>query len=291
MSSFEELSRDVARVVERAARSVVGVRGRWRGPSSGVAVAADRVVTADHVLEEDEGIRVELPEGTVAAEILGRDAATDLALLRVEGALSPVAWADAGGLATGELALVVARPSGAVRAQLTCLEAVGPAWRTPLGGSIDRRLLAPAEVFLGYSGSLLANARGEGIGLNTTGIRRGPGVVPAETLARVVGLLAEHGEVPRAYLGVAVHPVAPASGAARAGLVVLSVAAGSPAEAAGIAVGDLLLALRARPVGSPHALLGLLDAEQVGAELPIEVLRGGEARTLTVVLGRRGREG
>jgi S1-C subfamily serine protease len=277
-----------------AERSVVRVDGR-RAPASGVVWAEGVVVTSAHALERDE-VEVGLPGGrTVRAEVAGRDPSTDLAALRADtGGAPPPAWGDAGALRPGHLLLAVTRPGRAPRVGLGAVARVADEWRAPAGGRVDRYVEADLALHPGLSGGLAVEASGLAAGMLCAGLLRGtPLVVPHPTLARVVGRLLSAGAVRRGYLGVATFPVrlpAPlADRAAQTGaLLVSGVEPGSPAERAGLLLGDAILSLDGRAVASAGDLLPLLDEERIGRTVPVRLVRAGEVRDAAVEVGARG---
>lgn len=290
------LSRRTAALFAERAHHVVRVEGRRRGPASGVVWSSDGlVVTAHHVLERDEELEVGLPSGeTVAAELVGRDPSTDLALLRVSAAgLAPAPWGDETP-AAGELVLALSRPGRSPRASLGAVARTAGEFRAAGGGRVDRWLEVSVDVAPGLSGSLVVGASGGPVGIASAGLVRGAVlVVPPPTLRRVAGALLAHGAVRRGFLGVTTLPVRlPPATAARAGqdaaLLVSAVEPGSPADRAGLLLGDALLALGGAPVAHAGDLLPLLEEERIGQALPVRLVRAGEVRELPVTVGVRG---
>jgi serine protease DegQ len=294
--TLREISERLADVVEAAARSVVRVEGR-RGPAAtGVAFAPDVVVTAHHVLDWDEDLVVGLPDGSTAeAQVVGRDTGTDLAALRVKGpALAPPGWSEPEGARAGHLVLALSRPGSRLRASLGIVSSKGGPWRTHAGGRLEHDLRVDLALHPGFSGSLVVDGAGRALGLATAGLVRGVGVVvPAAAVQRVTGSLLAHGHVRRGFLGVGLQPVPlPSSLEAvagqPAGLVVVGVEPGGPAERAGVVLGDVLIALDGQPLRHPGDLLPLLEEERIGAEAGLRLLRGGESRELRITIGVRG---
>jgi S1-C subfamily serine protease len=291
-----ELSDRLAGIVESSGRSVVRVLGRRRSGSSGIVWAPDVVVTAHHTLERDEDIQVGLPDGqTATASLVGRDPTTDLAVLRLSGgALSPVAWSDDGATKVGHLVLCLSRPGRTVRASLGIVSVLGESWRTPSGGRLERYLQTDVALHAGFSGSLLVDLAGRGLGLNTAGLLRGLSTaVPAATLRRVVTSVLSHGQVRRGFLGVGSFPVQlPADLARSAGqpsaLLLVSVQPDGPAAQAGLLLGDALLGLEGTPVSQVGDLLPFLEEDRVGRELTARILRAGQVQEVRIVVGTRG---
>jgi S1-C subfamily serine protease len=286
----------VQALVERAAPHVVRVEGRGRSASSGVAFSSDGLVVATHhSLDRDEEIAVGLPSGeTSSADVLGRDPTTDLAVLRVKGGgLAPVEWGDAP-LAAGALVVAVSRPGRSPRAELGLVARAAGEWRPPTGGKLERYLETTLELRPGLSGALVLSAAGTPAGIATSGLVRGAALVlDAGTLRRVVKSLLAHGEIRRGYLGLASLPVPlPPSLRERTGeevaLLVTRVEAGSPAERAGLLLGDAILSFGGETLQDPGELLAFLTEDRIGDALPLRILRAGEVRELSVTVGARG---
>jgi S1-C subfamily serine protease len=290
-----DLSVAAAAAVEAAGKSVLRVEGRRRGPSSGIAWSADGViVAAHHNVEWDEDIAVGLPDGSaVRANVVGRDASTDVVVLRaaVNGLVVPD-WA-AETPKVGHLALTLTRPGRTVRASLGIVHALGDEWRTPAGGRVDRYLQTDIGLQPGFSGSLLADLGGRALGMNNAGLVRGTSLaLPPVTLRRVVEALVAHGQVRRGFLGIGTIPVRlPAalekSVGQRAGLLVTSVAEESGAGRAGLLLGDVIVAVEGKGVSSPGDLLPFLEEDRIGQSLSVRTVRAGETRDAAVTVGAR----
>ena len=286
-STLAQLSDDLAAVVEAVAPSVVRVEARRRGNASGVAWSADGLVLAsDHTVQRDDDLRVGLPSGEVVpAELVGRDPSTDLALLRTGAALTPPTWAEAETVAVGHLVLSVGRHDDDAQTALGVVEQRGGAWRTGAGGRVDAFVHTGLRVYPGFSGSAVADARGRVVGLGTSWFgRRAALAVPVGTLRRVTEALAEHGHVPRGFLGVATQPVHLRGEGG--GLLVVDLTEGGPAEAAGLLVGDVIVGVAGEPVSGPHHLVATL-ADAAGQTRTLDVVRGGERRSVEVEVAAR----
>ena len=293
-----ELSNALAAVTERAAAHTVAVHTGPRGSSSGVIWRASIIVTAEHALRSDEEISVTLPDlRVVAASLVGRDATTDLAVLKCAEATSPLpALGDATALSAGHLTLVVGRTraSGPVAA----LGAVGlaVAERRHWGGttlSPYLRLdvgLQPTAV-----GGAVVDVRGGIIGIATPKFARfGAIAIPVAVVNRVVDVLLSKGHVPRGYLGVGLQPVRlpaqvlqTAQRKGKTATIVLDVAQDSPAHKAGILIGDLLLSLDGQEVLHSSDVHSILGSESIGKTLAVRLLRGGEIREVRVGVTER----
>lgn len=290
MGLLGPLSDALAATVEAASPSVVRVEARRRGNASGIAWSPDGlVVTAHHAVQREQDLRIGLPSGeVVAARLVGRDAGTDVAVLKADAALAPPAWAEAEGLAVGHLVLSVGRHDRRAQASLGVVAQKDDGWRTPTGGKVDTFLQTDIGAYPGFSGSALVDARGRVAGMNTSWfLRRASLTIPAQTLRRVVAALAEHGRVRRGYLGVTTNQVRLPDGAPQTtGLLVFDVEDGSPAARAGVLVGDVIVGLGAEPVREHADLIAGL-AEAAGKGLALRVWRGGQERTLDIEVGER----
>lgn len=297
MSVLSDLSNALASATENAGAGVVRVEARPRLAASGIVWSADGViVTAHHVVEQEDNIAIGLPDGkTTTAKLVGRDPTTDLAVLRAQSTnLTTRTWADPGSLKVGHLVLALGRPEQKVMATLGIVSALGDAWRTPAGGRLDRYLQTDVVMYPGFSGGPLVDANGQFIGLNTSALLRGVSLtVPVTTLRSVVETLLTKGHISRGYLGVGAQPVRLPEALAKqlnqeTGLLAVSVEPGGPAEKAGLFMGDTLVTLGEQPIRHLDDLLAALSGDRVGATVPARVVRGGQLRDLSVVIGERG---
>jgi S1-C subfamily serine protease len=294
-STSAALSDLAAAAVEAGGPHVVRVDARRRSASGVVWSADGLVVTADHAVHRDEGIIVGLAGGeSVPATLVGRDPSTDIALLRVQTpGLGAAAWRAADGAKVGHVVLALGRPGRTIRATLGILSALGGAWRTPAGGQVDSYIETDAMPLPGFSGGALVDTAGRILGIHTTGLVRGAVVaVPTATVRRVVDALSAHGRIRRGFLGIATHavPLPPALRqqlGQRTGLLVFSIEPDGPAAQAGVVFGDTIVALGDQPVRRVDDLWGLLGEGQIGAPVPLKVVRAGEVRDLSVVPGER----
>jgi S1-C subfamily serine protease len=287
--NLAQMSETIADVVESLGPSLVRIEAGHAWNATGTVWSDDGLVlTTDHVVERDENVELGLPDGSMGkASVVGRDRGTDLCLLRTDArGLAPAAFRTLEGLRVGNLVVAVARPGRTVRATFGVVSALGKEpFRTQTGGPIDAYLESDAAVPPGFSGGLLVDLAGAALGLVTRGLgRRAPLTVPSATLERVVGELVAHGRVRRGYLGVGVHRVriqAAHEGVAGqpTGVLVHGVEPGSPADKAGILVGDVLLGVDGAPVSSPWELAGAL-MDKVDREIVVRLLRAGRIHDL-----------
>jgi S1-C subfamily serine protease len=295
---LQNLSEALGATVETVGQGVVQVNARRRMPASGIVWSADGViVTAHHVVQRDDNLTVGLPDGrSVAASLVGRDPSTDVAVLRAEvsGLVAP-AWAEFDGqsVKVGHLALALGRPGKTVQATLGIVSALGESWRTPAGGQVDHYLQTDVVMYPGFSGGPLVSAVGTVLGVTTSALLRGVSLaVPTPTVRRVVETLLSHGKVKRGYLGVSTQPVRlPAALATQlaqeTGLLLVAVEPASPAEQAGLLLGDTIVGIEGEPVGQHDDLLTALSPDRVGQTISIKIIRSGQVQESTVTVGER----
>lgn len=298
-SALETLSDDLAAAVEQAGRSVVALHARRRIPASGVVWRHGLVVATDHTIQKDDDVRVALADGGEArASVVGRDASTDLCLLRLaEPATAEPATIRRTPLRVGQIALALGRPGPAISASLGVVSAVSPEWRTWRGGKLDQFVRLDVAIYDGFSGGPIVDASGGVLGIGTSGLARALALaIPATTVDRVVDQLVAGGRVRPGFLGVGTQPVrltealrqraATAGTAAPEGaLMIVAVEPGAPADRAGLLLGDLLVALDDQPTADPRDVLAALGPDTVGKVLRATILRGGEPTTIPLTVG------
>jgi S1-C subfamily serine protease len=298
MSDLSTVSNQLADAVQAAGAWTVRVQARRGPPASGIALAADLILTADHVVDpaREDSIKIGLPDGSeVGGSVVGRDPATDLAILRIaSGSLTP-AKAAAGEPRTGSLALVVGRPGAEPNASLGLITGLAGPARTRRGGMLERFIQVDAVMYPGFSGGPLVDADGAVLGMITSGLGfGGPAVaIPWALASQLAETIGKHGKVPRGYLGVGSQPVSlspqakEVTGGQERGLLVVQVAEGGPAAAAGFLQGDILVRLDGSAVTNADDLQGLLGPNRVGSSVNASVVRGGELRDLSLTVGTR----
>jgi S1-C subfamily serine protease len=294
MSALTDLSAELAAAVETAARSVVSIDARPRATSSGIIWKPGVIVTVEHAIRRTDEIRITLPDGRAAgATLAGRDGSTDIAVLKYDGdGIAPGRAAAKG--KPGNIALAVGRTQHGPTATMGVISAVNEGWRTWRGGLIDRFIRLDLELYASLSGAPVVDSSGGFVGMATAGLSRTAAIaIPPETLERVASELLAKGRVSRGYLGIGLQPVAlPADLSkklqlGRAGVIVLSVEPGGPADNAGLVIGDVLLSIAGRSVADLGDVQSALGADSVGRTAPVELLRGGERKTVEVTIGER----
>jgi S1-C subfamily serine protease len=287
------LSIAMADAVEKAGTATVLVNARRRIPASGIALKKDFILTANHVVEVDEGIQVLLPDGTEAeAKLVGRDPGSDLALLKLEKGEAAPAETN-GEPRIGELVLALGRPTtGGIQASLGIVSAMGGAIRTRRGGLVEGHIRTDAIPYPGFSGGPLVDADGKVIGINTSGLGHGNSLaIPIEVAKKIADQLEKHGSIKRGFLGIRSQQVdVPEKALKReqaTGLLVIQMDEGGPATEAGILVGDIIVGINGEAVETHDELLAALTGDTVGNETPVEVLRGGKPETIKVKVAER----
>ena len=301
---FEEFFRRFGGEVPQG-DDVITQRGSSLG--SGFIISADGyIVTNNHVVAPTrdnavvEAITVTLNDGTeLPAEVVGRDTLSDLAVLRVRprGALPFVRFGDSRRVRVGDWVIAIGNPftlGGTVTAGI-----VSALHRNLNAGQYDRYIQTDAPINSGNSGGPMFDLNGNVIGINTalispTGGNVGIGfAIPAEQAAPIVEALRRGERVRRGYLGVSLQSltepgVAQALGIERnRGELIRAVTAGGPAARAGIQQGDVVLTVNNQPVTPEQSVSYLISTLPVGGRVPVEILRGGQRRTVTVVLAER----
>ncbi len=295
---WAKFSNEIAEVSAAAGKSVVAVQGT-RHASSGIVIAKDAVVAASHAVRRDDEITViTAPGQKFSARVNGRDPSTDLVVLRLHQPIeAPSArWASTSALRVGELVLALARTRrGHIVASSGILSGLisGP-MRTWRGGEIDQFIRPDLNMYAGFSGGPLVNSQGEFLGLNTAGLHRSGITVPSATVQRIAAELLEKGGIQRPYLGLAMQAAALPESlrtglnlTASEGLLVVHVEPGSPAEKAGILLGDVLIKLADEAVADTESAQRVLRAHKAGDAIAAGLVRGGAMVNATVKLEAR----
>jgi serine protease Do len=291
MSVIQELQNAVAGAAEAVGPSVVGL-GRGWGRGSGVVTAPGVVITNAHVLRGEE-VAVTFADGrTELGRVAGADADLDLAAIAVETGDAPaVAWDPErpGAVGLGEPVIALANPGGrGLRATFGQVSATGRSFRGPRGRRIGGSLEHTAPLPRGSSGGPLVDGEHRLLGLNS--IRLEGGLIlalPADAaMQRRAEALASGKATERPRLGIALAPARAARRmraavglSQREGLLVRGVQEGTPAAAAGVERGDLLVGVNGRPLSSVDELFDALEAAD---GIRLEIVRGEEERSVEV---------
>ena len=295
MGSLKELSNELAELVEKASKSVVRVDARRGRAGTGIVWDSGLILTANHVVEQEEDIEVVVDEKSAKATLVGRDPGTDLALLKVEGLAAPtMPRAKAADLKPGQIVIAIGRPSS-LKATFGTISSVSSPWRGWRGSEIEHLIQTNAPLYPGFSGGPLVDAEGRAVGLNSWVFGRGDGrAIAMDVAERVVESLRQHGRIKRPYLGIGTQEVPlPEPVKARAnqesGLLIVAVEPKSPADAAGLMQGDTVLALDGTVTKSLEDLYSGLRKTKVGATQTMRVVRAGELKDISVTVGEAAR--
>ena len=268
------------------------------GQGSGVIISSDgEVLTNNHVVAGAKTISVKLADGReLAAEVVGTDSNTDLALLRLFQAHDlPVArLGDSESVAVGEWVMAIGNPFG-LEATVTVGVLSGKG-RVIGAGPYDDFLQTDASINPGNSGGPLFNTQGEVIGINTAIVPGGQGIgfsIPIDLAKEVVRQLKKDGRVVRGFIGVGIQPLAPALKSAleipleTEGALVASILPGGPGEKAGLNVSDVIVAVNNERIHSDRDLLRKVAKLEIGADVPFTVVRGSTEETVFIPIVER----
>lgn len=302
---FSELSDAMANAAEKAGKYIVLVDARRRMPASGIAIAKDMILTAGHVVEKEEDIRILFSDGKeTKARLIGRDPGTDLAVLKLDpstgsgqaASASPVVAAK-NPARVGEFVLAVGRPSeSGIESSFGTVNKIGGPVRTGRGGMLEQYIKTDVVSYPGFSGGALINGEGEMLGINTSGFGMGGEAVtiPADLALKIADTLAKHGKIKRGFIGVKSQTVnLPAEAQSQlkreqeTGLLIVGVEKDSPAEKGGLIVGDILVGVAGEAVDHHDELFTRLSGDVVGKSTPMDILRGGKLQSVSLIVGER----
>jgi serine protease DegS len=274
-----------------------------RALGSGVIVdAAGHVITNEHVIAGAETIMLQLADSRVTqASIVGRDPDTDLAILRIrlkDAPVMPLGRSDH--LQVGDEVLAIGSPLGL--SQTVTHGIVSATGRGQLGvATFENFIQTDAAINEGNSGGALVNAGGELVGINTAVLAKNASAAGVEgigfaipvNLARgVMQEILDHGRVIRGWIGIVPEDVADEQaqqlGLARGGIVVANLYVGSPAAAAGVRPGDIVLAIDGKGTKSAQDTLGQIASRRPGAKLRLKLLRAQSELDVNIEVGERG---
>jgi S1-C subfamily serine protease len=298
---LDAYSKAVVRAADAVGPSVVNIEvlrknGERQGSGSGFVITPDGfVLTNSHVIHGAHRVEVSLADGRRPdAHVVGDDPDTDLAVVRIFAPqLRPVRLGESKNIHVGQLAIAIGNPYG-FQCTVTAgvVSALGRSFRAKTGRLIDDIIQTDAALNPGNSGGPLVNSRGEVIGVNTAVILPAQGIcfaIGIDTAKHVAAWLIKDGKIRRSYIGVGgqnvplhrrivrFHQLA-----APSGVLVISVATGSPAARTGLRDGDVIVEFNGRSIPSIDALHKSLTADQIGAESTLTLIRGTEKLTVGI---------
>ena len=298
----------IGEVYDRANASVVEITVTTQAPAEGpmgsgtaqaqgsgfVSDTSGHVITNAHVVEGAQSAKVRFADGkSYDATVVGVDASTDLAVLKVDApasALHPIQLADSSQVAVGDVVVAIGSPFGLENSVTAgIVSALGRSMQAPNGYTITGAIQTDAAINHGNSGGPLLDLDGKVVGVNAqieseSGGNDGVGfAIPSSTVASIVGQIVDGGAVEHAYLGVSVTE---ATGGT-AGAQLAQVRSGTPAANAGLQAGDVVTAVDGDTVASAAALQSAIDAKKPGDRVIVDYVRNGEHRSVTVTLATR----
>lgn len=290
---LQSFSDAVTELAGNVSPSVVRVNAGKRSGTGIVWSGEGFVVTADHVIGQAAAPTVVAADGQeLAAQVVGRAPFADVALLKVEAAgLVPIRQGDVSGIKVGQFVLALANASGwKPSATSGIITSHRRSMRGFWGVMVEDAVVSDAKLNPGYSGGPLVDASGRLLGMNVAYFAGRGVAVSVDSLKETVLRISKDGRVKKGYLGVVVEPVelpeelaeSPDVGQAE-GLLVRSVEPGSPAKAAGVAMGDIILKLGDSRATDAYELHRALTADVVGKQLSLKILRAERPGELRVI--------
>ena len=298
MASWNELSTEISQAIQAVGKSIVTVQPCAGRTSSGIILDERTIITTARSVADESSVQVwTSPDESATARLKGSDPSTDIALLQVEKKIGPAAsFIENPQAAVGQLVVAIGRTwRGNLVASAGILSGVMGEWHTFRGGKIDAFIRPDLTLYSGFSGGALISADQKILGMNTTSLRRGfPLTVPYATIKRVAAALAEKGYIPKPYLGLGLQPVRlPESLPQKLnltdemGALVVHVEPASPAEKAGVLLGDVLLRVDGQNFAGGTA--SVVRRLKPNHEAEISGTRGGQAFSASVLVGERPR--
>jgi putative serine protease PepD len=265
-----------------------------QGQGSGFVYDGDgHILTNAHVVEGSTSVSVKLWNGkTFAAQVVGTDASTDLAVLKVNAPVSqlfPLSLGDSSKLVVGDTVVAIGSPFGLEgTATSGIVSALHREMTSPNHFAIDNSIQTDAAINHGNSGGPLLDAQGEVVGITSqiesnSGNNEGVGfAIPSNTVSSIASQLISSGKAEHAFLGVVLR-----DSSAQAGAAISQVRAGTPAAGASLRAGDIVTAAGGKPVRSASELRAVINAHRPGDTISVTYKRGGTSHTVKVKLAAR----
>ena len=296
VSAVDRVGPAVVRIEDAPQRGTTAGAGASRAGSGFIFTPDGLVITNSHVVEGARRVKVTLPDGrSTRGDVIGDDPETDLAVLRIDGdALPSASLGDSNAIRVGQVAIAIGNPYGFDYSVTTgVVSALGRSLRARSGRLMDDIIQTDAALNPGNSGGPLVTSAGEVIGVNTAMIQMAQGLcfaIASNTVRFVVSRLIRDGRIRRGYIGLAgrTAPIARSSArhhqlAMTSAVRVESVEPHSPAAAAGLQPGDLVIAFGDRPITSVDDLHRALTEERIAVPSPMTIIRGPERHRLVVL--------
>jgi S1-C subfamily serine protease len=288
-----QLSGALAARAESAASHVAAIRADHGRHIAGLMWQSDVVVASEQSLPRKEEFELIVPGGpVVAAKICGRDASTNIAILKTDEPVSAPVLTAAQPHAGAIVLAAGADGAGGASLRLGIVNLVGGEWHSSRGGLIDHRILLDIRLAYREEGGPVFDAAGGCLGMSTFGPHGQVIVIPFATIARVVPQLLKDGRVARGWLGVALQTVAVPdalqdSAAQPSGLMVMSIVENGPAAQAGIVAGDIILSIDGTPTHRFRKIAGLFGSDSIGRKAEVRLIRGGAVISVQTTIAER----
>jgi S1-C subfamily serine protease len=290
---LSQLSAAISARAEAAKNAVVAISLSEGRHLTGLLWQSGVVVVSEQALPHGDEFQLVAPGGaTLTAKFAGRDASTNIAILKAAESIVAPAF-TAAEAQIGALVLAIgADGAGGVSARLGAVNLVSGEWHSRRGGLIDRRIVLDIQLGAREEGGPVFDAAGGLLGMSTFGPRGQVIVIPHATLARVVPQLVEHGQISRGWLGVALHAVAVPDalreGADQSsGMMVMSVVEDGPAAQAGIVAGDIILSVDGIAANRFRKIARYFGGDSIGRKADVRVIRGGAIITIKTTIAER----
>lgn len=292
-NGLQSNSQAIEAIVAATKDRVVAIRNAAHRHTSGFVWQPDVIVASEQNIGERDEYEIVAADGrSLRAQIIGRDAGTNILVLRPSERIDVTPYGPALPRTGGLVLALAANVDGTTAVRLGGVRSVGDRWFSRAGGRIEQRITLDIRLHRTEEGGPVVDAAGALIGMSTLGRPGEVLAIPTATLTRVVSQLIANGRVARGWLGVALQPIAvPDALVEEAGqqiaMMVMSVAEQGPAAKAGVAAGDIVLTIDSVALRGMRPLAALLSEESVGQSVEIRLIRGGHIVKLEVQIGTR----
>jgi S1-C subfamily serine protease len=291
-NSLQLHSQAIEAIVEAAKTRVVAIRNASHRHVTGLLWQPDVIVASEQAIGERDEYEVVATDHSSRAQIIGRDAGTNILILRTSERIDVSPWSAAVPAIGGVALALAANSDGTPAVRAGIVRSVGDRWFSRTGGRIDQRITLDIRLHRTEEGGPVVDASGALIGMSTLGRPGEVLAIPTATLNRVVPQLLTNGRVARGWLGVALQPIAVPDALVdqagqRVGMMVMSVAERGPAATAGVTAGDILLTVDGIALRGMRPLAARLSEENIGQSVEVRLIRGGHIQNLATQIGTR----
>jgi S1-C subfamily serine protease len=297
MSALSDWQAARRALVEQVCLGVVGIEHTRGRRFSGLVWDSDTVVTAAEAIQGAETVRIHTTGDAVSGDIIAADLSVDVAVLKARTSAPGVSAAKAGALQPGDDVVIAGQKRGLPLVVWSHAQQIGPAWRSRSGGELPRLIRLAPELEPALEGGGVFDLDGRLCAMAVPGPRHQTLGIPAETIDEVVSTVLRHGHIPQPYLGVRLQPVylddrsrEQLSRQGRTAAMVVGVEANSPAAAAGLLFGDLVLSIAGQPIDNAIDIRAALRPVPLGSPVNLAIYRAGAALEMTAVVRERPRD-